>query len=260
MLILALTFLSVCPVNTESAVSGFADSVIYSFKTEADTQYFVKLVQPLATYVRDHEQAITYTFRPFVSADGLSVLILERFISQAAHDGPHANSTVHAAFKANLAAWNASTQAVTARIHSNLNESFLGTFDRQSSRSVGVSGYAHSATYSFKDETSKNHFMMLLEPLATYVCGHESQEVYTFRPFSNIDDNSSVTIIERFPSKEAHDGPYLSSIAHQKFEQEFTRWDASTKAVTKLSITDWKELAMGVFDRGTGGLADSVIV
>jgi quinol monooxygenase YgiN len=248
--------------SSGDSVSGFADNVIYSFANKADTKHFLTLIEPLATYVRDHEQAITFTFRLFVSSDGLSVLILERFIDRAAHDGPHSNSTVHLQFKEKCADWNASTSAITGKFHGDLNESALGTFDRQSPKSIGVSGFTNTVVNTFKDTSSRDHFMTkLLAPFATYVRDHDDQLVYTYRAFLNIDDNVSVLLVERFPSQAAYDR-FQNSSMHQRFMNDLISWNNSTHAVTSATVTDWQELSMGVFNRTSGLLstADSIVV
>ena len=250
-----LLFAAVISVNGQPGldrVSGFADSVIYSFGKADDTAHFVSLLKPLATYVREHERGFTYTFRPFLSTDSLSVLILERFTDQAAHDGPHANSTVHLQFKSKVAAWNASTHAITGKLHYDWNETSLGAFDRSSAASIGVSGFADSVMYTFKDASSRRDFEALLEPLATYVRDNEVQFTYTFRPFLSLDDALSLFIMERFTDKAAHDGPHFNSTVHQDFLTKVSAWNASTHAIVGKVHADWKELDMGVLNRTAG--------
>lgn len=209
--------------SSGNSVSGFADNVIYSFQKPGDTQHFLTLMEPLATYVRDHEQAITFTFRIFESTDHLSVLILERFINRAAHDGPHANSSVHLHFKELVADWNASTSAITSKLHWDLQESSLGTFDRETPKSIGISGITSTMMNTLKDTSSRDMFMSMLAPFASHVRDNEEQLVYTYRPFLNIDDNLSVLLVERFPSSAAHD-QFQNSMMHQQFLKNLTRW------------------------------------
>ena len=95
--------------QTGDLVSGFSDTVIYSFATEAYTKEFLSLLTPLADSVLETEAGFSYTFRPFVAQDGLSVMIMERFVDQAAHDGPHASSSVHHDYLAKVDAWNSTT-------------------------------------------------------------------------------------------------------------------------------------------------------
>ena len=112
------------------APSGFADSVIYSFRAVGDAQHYLDLLTPLAQQVVANESAFTFTFRPFVSADELSVLLLERFVDQAAHDGPHSSSAAHATYLADVAAWNASTGAVVGKVHADWAETDIGVLQR----------------------------------------------------------------------------------------------------------------------------------
>jgi hypothetical protein len=241
-------------------VSGFADSVVYSFQNTADTKHFVTLLEPLASYVRDHEQAITWTFRPFVSADGLSVLIFERLIDKAAHDGPHSNSTVHLEFKAKVAAWNASTHAITNKLHRDWNETIadgmpFGIWDRKSPSSVGVSGFTHSVLYSFKDGSSRDDFMLMFRVWTRWVRDEEEQITFTFRPFLSTDDDLSVFVLERFPTKADHDDPpHFNSTSQQTFDVFVSVWQASTHGITSTVHEDWQELAMGVLSREAGQL------
>ena len=122
--------LLVCAAAALPPTSGFADSVTYSFDSAASAQHYLKLLKPLADYVAAREAAFTYTFRPFVSADGASVLLLERFVDQAAHDGPHSNSSAHATYLSAVAAWNASTGAITGKVHADWSETDLGVLQR----------------------------------------------------------------------------------------------------------------------------------
>lgn len=246
--------------SSGNSVSGFADNVVYSFANKADTRHFLTLMDPLASYVRDHEQGITMTFRIFVSADGLSVLILERFIDRASHAGPHANSSVHLNFTQQVADWNASTSAITNKLHWDLTESSLGAFDRQTAQSIGVSGFTSTVMNTFTDTSSRNIFVSeLLKPFATYVRDRNEKLVYTYRAFLNIDDNLSVLLVKRFPSQAAHD-KFQNSAMHKQFIKDVISWDSH--AVTDSTITDWQELSMGVFNRTSGLLstADSIIV
>lgn len=241
-------------------ISGFADSVVYSFQNTADTKHFVTLLEPLASYVRDHEQAITWTFRPFVSADGLSVLIFERFIDKAAHDGPHSNSAVHLKFKATVAAWNASTHAITNKLHSDWNETIadgeaFGIWDRKSPSSVGVSGFTHSVLYSFKDASLRADFMLMLRVWTRAVRDNEEQTTFTFRPFLSTDDGLSALVLERFPTKAAYDDPlHSNSSGKQTFDVFESVWQDGTHGVTSTVHEDWQELAMGVLSREAGQL------
>jgi quinol monooxygenase YgiN len=237
-------------------VSGFADNVIYSFASKDYTEQFLTLVKPLATYVQESEKAITLTFRIFVSSDGLSVLILERFIDQAAHDGPHFNSTVHIDFSAKVAAWNASTSAITSKLHWKTNELPVGTWDRKNPKSIAVSGLTNAVMNTFKDTSSRNEFMNILGPFATNVRDDDEQLVYTYRAFINIDDNTSLLLVERFPSVGAHD-QFQNSSKHQQFMKDVVAWNIKTHGITSGTVTDWKELSMGVFNR-TPGIAESV--
>jgi len=256
-----LVALCLFAVTSAGDVSGFADSVIYSFGSKAETMHFLTLLEPLATYVEDHETAITLTFRPFLSTDGSSVLVLERFVDQAAHDGPHSNSTVHLEFTAKVAAWNASTHAITNKIHSDLQETSLGAFDRNSSKSIAVSGFTDSVLYVFKDSSSRKQFMTYLAPLASYVRDNEEQITYTFRPFLSTDDDLGVFIFERFPNQAAHDGPHFNSSVHQAFSRKVSTWNASTQGITNKIHMDWQELSMGVLNRKVGqSLPASMIV
>jgi len=239
-------------------VSGFADSVVYSFRTTTDAQHFVTLLEPLASYVRDHEQAITWTFRPFVSADGLSVQIFERFIDQAAHDGPHSNSKVHVDFKVKVSAWNASTHAITNKVHSNWNETIMegepfGIWDQTSS--IPVSGFTHSVLYSFKDGPSRDDFMLMLRPWTTWVRDEEKEITSTFRPFLSTDDDLSVLLLERFPTKADYDAPaHSKSQARHTYAVFVSVWQSSTQGITSTVHEDWQELAMGVLSREAGQL------
>jgi len=250
-------------------VSGFADSVVYSFQNSADTKHFLTLLEPLASYVRDHEQAITWTFRPFVSADGLSVLIFERFVDKAAHDGPHSNSAVHLKFRAKVAAWNASTHAITNKLHSDWNETVspdgepFGIWDRKSPSSVGVSGFTHSVLYSFKDGSSRDDFMLMLRTWTDYIQTEEKQTTFTFRPFLSTDDDLSTFVLERFPTKADYDDPlHSNSSGKHTFDVFESVWQDSTHGVTSTVHEDWQELAMGVLSREAGQLltTSSVLV
>lgn len=116
--------------SADDLVSGFADSVVYSFATKEDAQTYMGFLQPLAEDVKANEQDITYTFRPFMSDDGLSVLLLERFVDQAAHDGPHSSSAAHKAYKEAVTAWNASTGAIVDKVHKDWYETHQGVISR----------------------------------------------------------------------------------------------------------------------------------
>lgn len=244
-------------------VSGFADSVVYSFQTTADTKHFVTFLEPLASYVRDHEKAITLTFRPFVSADGLSVLIFERFVDKTAHDGPHSNSTVHLQFNTKVSAWNTSTHAITNKLHSDWNETIsegepFGIWDQKSPSSVPVSGFTHSVLYKFIDGSSRDDFMLMLRPWTSWVRDEEKQITYTFRPFLSTDDDLSVLVLERFPTQADYDGPpHCNSSARQGFAAFVSVWQSSTHGITSTVHEDWQELAMGVVSREAGQLLTS---
>lgn len=116
--------------SADDLVSGFADTVVYRFDSKEDAQTYMGFLQPLAEDVKANEQDITYTFRPFTSDDGLSVLLLERFVDQTAHDGPHSSSAAHKAYKEAVTAWNTSTGAIAGKVHSDWYETNQGVISR----------------------------------------------------------------------------------------------------------------------------------
>jgi len=241
--------------QTGDLVSGFSDTVIYSFATEAYTKEFLSLLTPLADSVLETEAGFSYTFRPFVAQDGLSVMIMERFVDQAAHDGPHASSSVHHDYLAKVDAWNSTTGAITGKVHGDWSETSMGSFVAFSNDATTVrtvSGFADTVIYSLRDTTATDQFLTLLKPLATYVRDNENF-TYTFRPFV-AQDGLSVLIIERFLDQASHDGPHANSAVHKDYLHRVAAWNASyggkgQGAIVGKLHADWIETDLGVLSR-----------
>ena len=101
-----------------------------SFGSKEDAQKYLSFLKPLAAAVKAEEPKITYNIRPFVT--GLSVMLFERFVDQAAHDAQHATSQAHEYIKA-LNAWNAFTGAMLGKVHKDWYETHQGVIGRAAS-------------------------------------------------------------------------------------------------------------------------------
>jgi len=222
-------------------VSGFADTVEYRFANSHDTFYFLGLVQPFASYVRDNEQEFTYTFRTFLRDDNLSVLILERFVNKSAHDDLHLPSAAHTAFSKEVGDWNATSGAIVGKVHRDWYETEYGAFSAEDL----FSGFTDTVVYSFDSKEDAHRYMGFLQPLAEDVKANERDITYTFLPFTS-DDGLSVLLLGRFVDKIAHDGPHCSSAAHKTYIEAVTAWNTSTGAIVDKIHTDWYETTQGV--------------
>ena len=196
----------------------FADSVTYSFDSAASAQHYLKLLKPLADYVAAREAAFTYTFG-CSSRDGASVLLLERRGSGGARWASLEQQRTRHVSSA-VAAWNASTGAITGKVHADWSEGADGVFVGASASAARASGFADSVTYSFDSAASAQHYLKLLKPLADYVAAREVAFTYTFRPF--VYDGASVLLLERFVDQAAHDGPH-STAAHATYLRPWRR-------------------------------------
>lgn len=243
---------SLAAAATSEVVSGFADTVEYQFGRSSDASHFLGMMESFASYVRDHEQEFTYTFRTFRKDDALSVLILERFVNKSAHDGPHLGSAAHTAFAKEVSDWNATTGAIVGKLRSYWQETGYGTFFHGSQGRV--SGFADSVVYSFRTKGDAQKYLDLLKPLAAYVQAEEKATTYTFRPFVSA-DGLDVMLFERFVNKEAHGIPHSSSAAHAAYVEAVTAWNASTGAVVGKVHMDWYETHQGVISRAAGASA-----
>ena len=89
--------------------AGFTNLVRYSFTNATGLSEYLAIIKPSAEYVAEQEPT-TWTFRPFAGADGKSMLLVERYPDQAAHDTIHEASAAHQQYLKQVAAWNASNE------------------------------------------------------------------------------------------------------------------------------------------------------
>merc|ERR550537_408160 len=138
---------------------------------------------------------MTFTFRPFLKQDGLSVMILERFVNEAYHDGPHLSSEAHNNFSRWVTSWNSSARgAIVGKVHGYYHELEQGVFSRDLGPQELVSGFADTVLYQFNNSTDAQQYLNFLEPLSRYVRMNETNITFTFRPFLST-ENLSVLLL-----------------------------------------------------------------
>ena len=166
--------------RAQEQVAGYTSLLRYTFTNVAATHQYLEILKPLSEHVASREPT-TWTYRPFLSSDSLSVTVIGRFASYWAFTHIHEGSQQHSDYLARVAAWNASTGAIAAKVKGPLNETRVGVLrSRDDTPGETPSRYSVFVTYYLKNGTAAAEFLAIARSAGEYVASKEPT-TWTYR-------------------------------------------------------------------------------